>query len=133
VVAVAAFLPWASVFAFSKSGIEGDGIVTLACAAVGLILIWRGRLGWIGQLVLAVIVVLIGLYDLNELGNLAAIGLYLTFLAGLAWVIGALMLRTSRSQAPVAQPDIAEGTGDANLESAPASSPPEEVQRQSAG
>jgi hypothetical protein len=40
----------------------------------------------ISLLVLAVLVALIGLLDMS---GLAAIGLYLTFFAGMAWVVGA--------------------------------------------
>ena len=104
VVAIAAFLPWASFLAFSKSGISGDGIITLICAILGVVLIWRNKLGWLAQLVLALVVVLIGLYDLNQAGNLAASGLYLTFLAGIAWVIGAIMMRAARSSVPSTKP-----------------------------
>jgi hypothetical protein len=107
VVAVAAFLPWASVFGFSKAGIEGDGVVTLVCAVAGLALIWGAKLGWVGQLIPALLVVLTGLYDLDEAGNLAAIGLYLTFLAGIAWVVGAFMVRASRASEPATEPDDA--------------------------
>jgi hypothetical protein len=98
-VAISAFLPWASFLRFSKSGIEGDGIVTLVLAIVGLALIWRSWGGWMSQVALAALVVLIGLYDLNEVGNLAAIGLYLTFVAGIAWVVGAFMMRSATSAA----------------------------------
>lgn len=93
VVALAAFLPWASFLRFSKTGIDGDGKVTLILAIVGAVLAWRVWGGWLAQLALAAVVVLIGLYDLNDAGNLAASGLYLTFVAGIAWVVGAVMLR----------------------------------------
>src|SRR5687767_3980952 len=35
VVALAAFLPWVSVFGFSVSGIRGDGLITLILAVLG--------------------------------------------------------------------------------------------------
>ena len=120
IVVLSAFLPWVSVLGFSKSGIQGDGVITLVCAGVGLALVWRGKLGWIGQLAPAVLVILTGLYDLNEAGNLAAIGLYLTFLAGIAWVVGAFMVRARRNdvqaadggdaeagESPPTEPDVA--------------------------
>ena len=105
VVAVAAFLPWVNVFGISVSGIEGDGLITLACAVVGLVLTWRGKLGWVGQLVPAALVALVGLFDLN---NFSAIGLYLTILAGIAWVVGAFMVRAARPEPP--EPDAGEAT-----------------------
>jgi hypothetical protein len=95
VVVLAAFLPWASFLSYSKAGIDGDGVMTLVIALVGLLLLWRGWLGWIGQLILAGLVAAIGIYDLNDAGNLAAIGLYLTFLAGVVWVIAAIASRKS--------------------------------------
>jgi hypothetical protein len=95
VVALAAFLPWASFLGYSKTGVDGDGALTLVIALAGLLLIWRGWLGWIGQAVAAGLVAAVGIYDLNDAGNLAAIGLYLTFFAGVAWFIAALMWRKS--------------------------------------
>jgi hypothetical protein len=94
-VAVGVFLPWVSVFGYSKSGVEGDGILTLILAAVGLLLIWRARFGWVGQGALAALVVLVALYDLNDAGNLAAIGLYVTFLGGITWIVGVFMARAA--------------------------------------
>ena len=35
VVALAAFLPWVSIFGIGVSGIEGDGVITLAMAVAG--------------------------------------------------------------------------------------------------
>src|SRR6478609_9821315 len=39
VVAVAAFLPWVSLFGISKLGIEGDGVITLILAILGAVLL----------------------------------------------------------------------------------------------
>jgi hypothetical protein len=83
----------------------GDGIVTLIAGVAGLLLLWRRSLGWIGQLVPAAITFLIALYDLNNAGNLAAVGIYFTFLAGAAWLVGAFMARKAPQgdvSAPVA-------------------------------
>lgn len=92
---VSAFLPWASFLGYSRSGVSngGDGIVTLVAGVAGLLLLWRRRFGWIGQLVPAVTTFLVALYDLNSAGNLAAVGLYFTFLAGAAWLVGVFMAR----------------------------------------
>lgn len=96
VIALAAFLPWVSIFGVSVRGIEGDGVITLVLAAAGGIILALttglfgkqkapGRKSQIALLVLAVLVALIGLFDMN---GVAAIGLYLTLLAGIAWVVG---------------------------------------------
>jgi hypothetical protein len=98
VLAIAAFMPWASLFGISKIGVEGDGIITLILAIVGAGLLAfstgmvgrprsPGRGSQITLLVLALFVSLIGLLDMS---GVAAIGLYLTFFAGVAWVISAI-------------------------------------------
>jgi hypothetical protein len=89
VTAVAAFLPWASLFGISVSGVGGgDGFITLICAAIGAsLLVLRKGPRWVtrfGPFVLAAIVVLIGLADMT---SIAAIGLYLTLFAGIGWVV----------------------------------------------
>lgn len=97
VVIVAAFLPWVSIFGIGALGIEGDGAITLVLAGAGAVILavttglfgqprTPGKGSQIALLVLAAIVALIGLLDMN---SAAAIGLYLTLLAGVAWVVGA--------------------------------------------
>jgi hypothetical protein len=93
VVVLSAFLPWVSFLGYSRAGIDGDGSITLIVAIVGLLLVWRSWLGWIGQLIAAGIVAAVAIYDINQAGNLAAIGLYLTFLAGIVWVVAAVVSR----------------------------------------
>jgi hypothetical protein len=98
VVIVAAFLPWVSIFGISAIGVEGDGVLTLILALGGLacVAVSSGLVGTpkavkplrITNLVLALLTALIGLFDMN---GAAAIGLYLTLFAGLAWVAGAAM------------------------------------------
>ena len=99
VVVVAAFLPWVSVFGFGISGIRGDGVITLVLALVGGVALAvrtgllaqlriPARAGLITSLVCAVLVALIGLLDMN---GAAAIGLYLTLFAGIAWVVGSVL------------------------------------------
>lgn len=98
VVALAAFLPWVSVFGISKAGIEGDGVLTLVLALAGAVTLAMttglvgspripGRKSEIVLLVLAILAALIALLDMN---GVAAIGLYLTMFGGIAWVIGAV-------------------------------------------
>jgi len=97
VVALAAFLPWVSILGISASGIEGDGVITLVLALAGAVILamttglmgterTAGRASQIVMLVLAAVTALIGLLDMN---GAAAIGLYLTLLGGIAWVVGA--------------------------------------------
>lgn len=99
VVALAAFLPWVSVFGFSVSGIRGDGVLTLIVAVLGAIsLATRTGLldqvkipqqtGLIASMAFAGLVTLIGFLDMN---GAAAIGLYLTLFGGLAWLVGAVL------------------------------------------
>ncbi len=98
VVVLAAFLPWASIFGVSAIGLEGDGVITLVLAVVGGIVLALttgvigklkspGRWSQISLLVLAVVVALIGLMDMN---GAAAMGLYLTLFGGVAWVVGSV-------------------------------------------
>lgn len=112
VVIAAAFLPWVSIMGFGALGIEGDGVITLAMAAIGAGvlsvssgLFGQAREGGRGSrivlLVLASLVALIGLLDMN---GAAAIGLYLTLLAGVAWVVGAVWEISLAKQAPPAAP-----------------------------
>lgn len=97
VVALAAFLPWVSIFGMGVSGIQGDGVITLVLSIAGgvVLVLTTGVLGepkvagkksQIALLVLAVLVPLVGLLDMN---GAAAIGLYLTLFGGVAWVVGA--------------------------------------------
>jgi hypothetical protein len=98
VVGLAAFLPWVSLFGMSAIGVEGDGVITLTLAVAGGVVLAMTT-GLIGQpktpgkrsqillLVLAAVVALIGLMDMN---GAAAIGLYLTLFGGIAWVVGAV-------------------------------------------
>jgi hypothetical protein len=97
VVALAAFLPWVSILGISAIGIEGDGVLTLVLALAGAVILATstglvgsprvpGRKSQIVLLVLAVLAALIAFVDMN---GAAAIGLYLTLLGGIAWVVGA--------------------------------------------
>jgi hypothetical protein len=109
VVALAAFLPWVSIFGISAIGIEGDGLITLALAAVGGIVLALttnlfgkeqvpGKKSQVSLVVLALMVALIGFMDMN---GAAAIGLYLTLFGGVAWVVGAAwQLSVSKQNAP---------------------------------
>lgn len=117
VVAVAAFLPWVSLFGISKIGISGDGSVTLVLAIVGAAVLAfsagvvggnrsPGKGSQITLLILATVVAIIALADMN---GVAAIGLYLTLLGGIAWVVGAVwelsVKRTATDKAQSAEVD----------------------------
>lgn len=102
VIAIAAFLPWASVFGISVTGIHGDGQITLTCSLVGAVLLaLRAQVvgsvtmkqAWYfyPSLVAAAIVSLTGLFDLN---SVAALGLYLTFFGGVAWIVALVWERS---------------------------------------
>lgn len=119
VVALGAFLPWVSIFGISMIGIEGDGVITLVLAVAGAIILAAttgligsertpGRKSSIPLLVLAILVALIGVADMN---GAAAIGLYLTLFGGIAWVVGAVWQLALPKQ-PVASP-VQEPQGDA--------------------
>lgn len=107
VVAVSAFLPWVSVFGIGVTGIRGDGVLTLVLALIGIVLLalttgvvgstrTPSRWSQISLLVLAAVVALVGLMDMN---GMAAMGLYLTLLSGLAWVVGAVWQLNMTKQA----------------------------------
>lgn len=104
IVVCSAFLPWMRSFGVSVTGIDTDGVVTLSLAAVGLALVFttsvavglevrgtwnvvvsRGVL--IMHIVLALIVVLVAVTNMN---SAAGIGLYGTYFAGLAWLADAI-------------------------------------------
>lgn len=97
VVLVSAFLPWVSIFGLSVSGINGDGVITLILALIGLVALaaslgigpvnLRPAATRIIELLAGLLVVLIGLIDLH---GVSAIGLYLTLLAGLVWAGAAI-------------------------------------------
>ena len=91
VIAISAFLPWASIFGISASGINGDGQITLILALVALFALatqtnLTGGLTLPPKLVIAANIacaavgILVGIADMSEF---AAIGLYLTLLASL--------------------------------------------------
>ena len=107
VVVLGSFLPWASFAGFSAWGLEGDGVITLLLGVVGAVLlaVSSGLLGGqrrvgaalpITLVVVAVLVALVGLIDMN---GLAAIGLYLTMFGGIAWVVGSVWQLMQRSKA----------------------------------
>ncbi|CAN5426901.1 hypothetical protein BH11ACT8_BH11ACT8_01770 [soil metagenome] len=99
VVAISAFLPWVSLFGYSVNGIEGDGVITLVLSLAGVAVLLAtsgvigatattaGKVSQISLIVLAVLVTLVAIIDMN---GAAAIGLYLTLFAGLAWTVGAV-------------------------------------------
>jgi hypothetical protein len=118
VVAVAAFLPWVSIFGISKIGVQGDGVITLVLAIVGMITLVmttgvvgdRGgaprRRSQVFLLVLAIITAILALADMN---GAAAIGLYLTMFGGIAWVVGAVWELTASRSSAAAYPDRSSG------------------------
>lgn len=112
VVAVAAFLPWATVAGFfTKNGIDGDGTITLVLAAAaaalgagGILKASKGML--IGSIVSASLIVVIAIIDMADVSSgpdvgfdidvTIGIGLYLTLLGGVVAAVGAILALRSR-------------------------------------
>ena len=120
IVAISAFLPWASVLGISVSGIGRDGSITLACALIaaamfvlGTSLVWPPKIPRVAYLsasgALAAIVALVGIVDMN---NFAAIGLYLTMIGGIVWVGSILADVRQVSTAVDKQPTEERGASD---------------------
>ena len=109
VVAVGAFLPWASVFGISISGINGDGQFTLIAAIAGLVLLGMsaGVLPIHANRTLMLIVSGIGaalatFVGLADMTGVAAIGIYMTLFGGIAWGVGVIWdIRLGRAEATV--------------------------------
>lgn len=107
VVALAAFLPWISFLGVAVLGIHVDGVYTLLLAVTGAVSLATrtgvldlvdvpDRVGLVASVVLAALVTLIAVVDLN---GAAAIGLSLTLLGGIAWLVGAVWeLRAAGSE-----------------------------------
>jgi hypothetical protein len=111
VVALGAVLPWASVFGLTVNGLDGDGVITLLLAIAGgvILAVTTGLFGtetappkW-SQITLIVLAALVALIAIIDLSGVAAIGLYLTLFAGIAWVVGAVW-QLNLSKQPVATP-----------------------------
>ena len=117
-VALGAFLPWATVSSYfgsaSTSGIDGDGKLTLVCAiAIGVMFgLWK-RPALIVAAVIAGIALIVGILDLIDVGRAAAdfggvvdaspgIGLFLTVLAAIAALVLGLMGVAAVGKAPAA-------------------------------
>lgn len=105
VVVIGAFLPWASLFGVTVYGIEGDGVISLVCALIGLAVIAGNASGKLPRKlylvvsgVTAGVSALVGLMDMT---GVAAMGLYLTMFAGFAWIAGLVWeVRLGRVSAP---------------------------------
>jgi hypothetical protein len=113
VVVLAAFLPWVAIFGIGLRGIEGDGRITLVLALAGAVILTTtsglvgsrrtpGRASQIPLLVLAALAALVALVDMN---GAAAMGLYLTLLGGIAWVVGAAWQLSLTKQAHTSPAD----------------------------
>lgn len=95
---IGAFLPWATVGPFDVAGTDGDGVLTLLIGLVVAALAWSRKAP---RLIIALIVlaVVIGLYDLVDVGRVAGgdeelfdvsigIGLIITVAASIVAVVG---------------------------------------------
>lgn len=103
---IGAFLPWATLGAFSKAGTEGDGVITLILAVLGGLLgfagISRVRSGMlIGSLICAALITLVAIIDIADIASAGDSsfglepdvggGLILTLIAGGCGVVGAVL------------------------------------------
>jgi hypothetical protein len=135
---VAAFLPWVAVLGISVSGwTGGDGKITAFLGVVGLVMAFawwsHAKAHGIVQLCCGLLVSFVGLYDMT---NFAAIGIYLTLLAGIVWAVASvLMLRRRPGEAaatpipaavsqPTASPPEVSPAGAASSEASQAATPP---------
>lgn len=102
---IGAFLPWATVGPFDVAGTDGDGVLTLLLGLIVAALAWTRKAP---RLVIALIglAVLIGLYDLVDVGRVAGsdeeffdvsvgIGLLLTVAASIVAAVGWVQDRRS--------------------------------------
>jgi 4-amino-4-deoxy-L-arabinose transferase-like glycosyltransferase len=95
---IGAFGPWASLFGISKSGIDGDGVITLALAAiVGVILILnrvRGSKVPLAVLfvagALALAIAIIDILDIRDKDVDVGWGLWLTLLGSIVLLAAAV-------------------------------------------
>ena len=88
VAVIAAFLPWEAVGLFSIAGTRGDGTLTLGAGILGLVLLLaagRRRAFYILELLLSAFVLLVAGFHLKD--ATASTGIYLTFIAGVAWAL----------------------------------------------
>lgn len=88
VAAVGSFLPWASAFGISVSGIEGDGVITLILAlglAAAIFLADWGKRVAIGTVIVGVLIVLVPLVSLS---GVSAFGVYVTMIGGVVIIVG---------------------------------------------
>src|SRR5690625_2097093 len=94
VVFIAAFLPWVSVYVMNVLGVEGDGVITLILALLGLAVLVLGTEVFMApkiptkvtSIILIVQGALVSLTGIVDMNRYAAIGLYFTLLGGLAWL-----------------------------------------------
>lgn len=108
-IVVGAIGPWATAVFASRSGLEGDGVITLIvalCAGVAVFGVYQGaRASSIGIAIAGLIVAAIGIYDLVEIQDKAndttllgeqvdlvkvGWGLYLTIIAGVGTMIAGI-------------------------------------------
>jgi hypothetical protein len=117
-VVIGAFLPWASVLNLDINGVEADGKLTLILAIVGggALLVARGRMwGLITMLIASALVTLIAFVDLNDVEGFAdqvglvdtGSGLWLTTIAGVAWLVVTIVLLVRRDQVWAPAPEAA--------------------------
>lgn len=95
--AIAAFLPWASAREVNISGIEGDGLITIAVAILSLIILFIRRIPISVSLILGLVALTISILDfvqtgkaVVEIGGKVGYGVHISILASLGIVIGTI-------------------------------------------
>jgi hypothetical protein len=109
---IGAFLPWATVGAFSVAGTDGDGVLTLilgiAVGALGVSGIRTAKKGLlIGSLIRAALIAIIATIDIADINSVAdgpfgltakpGGGIILTLAAGVVGTLGCVLALRSRS------------------------------------
>jgi len=110
---IGAFLPWATAGPYSSAGTDGDGIITLllgllAGALVGAGILKRNTGLLVASLLAAVVVLLIGVYDMANIGSQTdgpfgievtiGGGLYLTVVGAVAAAVGPIVAMARRNR-----------------------------------
>lgn len=93
-VVVGSILPWAQIFGLYLWGMETDGILTFFLGVIGAtfaaVNLPKTSL-WIPKIVHGILALLVILIAGYHVGSFAAIGVYVTLLAGVAWLVGAFL------------------------------------------
>ena len=120
--AIGSLGPWAKAFVVSKSGIDGDGTLTLGCALIALGMLWsyaqtESNMTLNVAVALGLIGLAIGLYNFQDIQGTwgrvlrperrcdrAGWGIYLVMVGSVVLSVAAFVLRRETPQPPPTQP-----------------------------